>query len=88
MRNPVTKVVIMQWVVIAALVVGSAVGIFLLVNKVNDLSDANSSLLGDQDSLRRQVKQYREQIPSPTPTPVPTLEPTTPPSTPTPAPKR
>lgn len=76
----------MQWVVIAVLIIGGSVGLFLLVHKVNDLSDANNTMSGDQASLRNQVRQYRAQIPSPTPTPVITLTPTTPPQTATPTP--
>lgn len=88
MRESATKIVILQWAVIVVLIVGAAVGTSILLHKVNDLSDTNQNLLGDQDSLRRQVQQYRAQIPSPTITPQPTLLPTTPPATPTPAPKR
>lgn len=88
MRNSAVKLVFMQWVVIAVLLIGGSVGAYLLIQKVNELTDENATLSGNDASLRNQVKQYRDQVPSPTPTPVITPQPTTPPSSPTPTPKR
>lgn len=95
MRESNKKVIIMQWVVIVVLVIGAAVGAYLLINKVNLLSDENSTLSGDNASLKNQLRQLREVTPAPTPeitpapstTPTPTVSPSASPA-PTATPKR
>jgi hypothetical protein len=63
------NIIVMQWVVIAVLVVGMVVTVSLLMGKANELSDTNSQLEGDNASLHNQVRQLREPTPTPTPTP-------------------
>lgn len=68
----------MQWVVIAALIAGATIGAIVMLHKVNDLSDANTYLTGDNLSLKNQLKQAKEPTPKPDPTasPLPSLTPT------------
>lgn len=98
MKEPNRKVVIMQWIVIAVLVVGGAVGAYLMVHKLSDLQDTNTTLNGENDDLHNQLNQAQQATPSPTPSPSPSASATPSPTptpavpaathTPTPAPKR
>jgi hypothetical protein len=69
MRDPNRRIIMFQWIVIAALIVGSAVGGYMLIKKTNDTQDQLDQQNGDLISLRNQLKQAT----SPTPTPSPTL---------------
>jgi hypothetical protein len=84
--NSNRKLIFLLWLVITVLIIGSAVGGYLLVRHTSDLDQANSDLSGANDSLRRQLQEAKA---APTPTPVPpplaTPEPTpTPKATATP----
>ena len=84
MRDPNRKVVIMQWAVIAVLVIGGGVGLFMLMNKTDDYKNQLDSQQGSLTSLQRQVHELR----NPTPTPGDPLPEATAngPGTPTPKP--
>jgi len=84
------KVIYMLWAVITVLIVGSAIGGYLLVRHANDVDQTNLELTNSNDSLRRQLEKAQA-TPSPTPTasPLATPEPSptpTPAATPTPKP--
>jgi hypothetical protein len=87
MRDPNRKVIYMLWVVIAVLIIGAGIGGFLLVHKADELSQTNTELIGDNDSLRAQLRNAQT---SPSPSVEPTASPSASPSpavsaTPTPA---
>lgn len=70
------KIIMLQWVVIAVLVVGAALAGWLMVNKLTTTLAENNRLNGNTNSLKEQLRQAKLQIPkTPTPTPVPTPEP-------------
>src|SRR4051812_13216331 len=85
--NSNRKLVYLLWLVIAVLIVGTAVGGYLLVRHTNDVDQANEELTNSNASPRRQLQEPRA-TPSPTPPPPPrplaTPEPT---PSPTPTPK-
>jgi hypothetical protein len=82
------RVVYVLWTVITILILGGAVGGFLLVKHSNDLSDQNLSLNDDNASLRNQLNQAKAALAAtPTPTPTPTATPA-PAHTPTPSPAK
>ncbi len=72
------------WVVVAVLVVGGGIAIFMLMHKVDNLQTQNDTLSGDNDSLLRQITQLKA---SPTPLPTPDNSAATPIPTPTATPK-
>jgi hypothetical protein len=77
-RNPYRKIVFMQWLVIAVLVIGAAVGGYLLVHKLNSLQDDNTTLSGERDDLQNQLNQAQASAspsPSATPSPSPSSSP-------------
>lgn len=79
MRDPNRKLILLLWIVVAVLVVGSAIGGFMLVHKADDLTSDNSSLSDDNARLRNQLQQTQMQASaSPTPSQAPdaTPEPT------------
>lgn len=76
-----SKLIGLLWTVIIVLIIGAAAATIMLVRHSNDLDVTNSQLTGDNDSLRRQLKEAKT---SPTPTAVPL--PTAVQSTPTPSP--
>ncbi|GAC1372465.1 MAG: hypothetical protein NVSMB39_6670 [Candidatus Saccharimonadales bacterium] len=78
MRND-SKIIALLWTVIIVLVLGGAVGGYMLLRHANDVDTANSQLTGDNDSLRRQLKEAKT-------TPTPTVAPLPTPNQPTPAP--
>ncbi len=70
------KVIVLQWVVIAVLVMGTITAGWLMVGKLNSTLSENNRLTGNANSLKEQLRQAKLQIPkTPTPTPVPTIEP-------------
>ncbi len=70
------KIIMLQWIVIAVLVIGSALAGWLMVNKLTTTLTENTRLNGNASSLKEQLRQAKLQIPkTPTPTPVPTVEP-------------
>ncbi len=83
MNNPDHKLIYLLWTVIGVLIIGAAVGGFLLVRHANEVDEANLLLTGNNISLKTQVKQLKE-TPSPTPTATPLA---TPEPSPTPTPK-
>lgn len=91
MRDPSRKVVIMQWFVIAVIIIGAGVAVFMLVNKTNEYKDQLDQQKGNIDSLREQVRQSKiSPTPSVDPLPVVSNRPIaspTPSPTPTPAPR-
>ncbi len=94
MKDSSRKIIALLWTVIAVLVIGGAIGGYLLFNHANNLDQTNSELSGNNDSLKRQLEQVKARLaatPAPTPSPLPTPGPTATPkavATPTPAPKR
>ena len=88
----------MQWLVIAVLIIGGAIGGYLMYHKLSDLQDTNTTLQGERDDLRNQLNQAQAAAsaspsPSPSPSPTATPSPTHTPlpvttHTPTPVPKR
>lgn len=84
------KIVYLLWTVIAVLVVGGAVGGFLLAHKVDQLTTENAELSGNNESLRNQLLQAKatpppSESPSPSGSPAPTASPSpTPTATPSP----
>ena len=84
------KVVYMQWVVIAVLVIGGAVGGYLMMHKLGSLQDDNNTIASERDDLRAQLNQAQSAAsaspspsatPSAKPTPSPSATPTTAPAT-------
>jgi len=76
MRDPNRKVVFLLWTVIAVLVIGAATGGFLLVRKMDDLTQTNSDLSDSNDSLQRQLQDAKSATPSPSPSPSASPSPT------------
>ncbi len=74
------KLLYFLWAVIAILVIGGGIGGYFLVRHANDLDQANTELMGNNDSLKRQLEEAKA-TPAPTPTPVATPAPS---PTPTP----
>ncbi len=64
-KDPNRKVIVMQWLVIAALVMGSGVAVWMLMNKTDDYKNQATQQQGNVDSLREQLHQAK----NPTPTP-------------------
>jgi hypothetical protein len=81
--NSNRKLIYLLWLVITVLIIGGAVGGYLLVRHTSDLDQANSDLGNANDSLRRQLQEAKA-TPSPTPVSSPLA---TPEPTPTPTPK-
>ena len=81
-----TKVIALLWSVIIVLVLGGAAGLTMVVRHASDVDTANTQLTGDNDSLRRQLKEAKT-IPTPTVEPLPTPAPATPTVVPTASPK-
>ena len=82
MREPSRKLVYLLWTVIAVLIIGAFIGGIMLMNRANALDQSNTLLTGDNDSLRRQLKEAKtvpaatpSPVATPTPTPVPTVSP-------------
>lgn len=84
MKDSNRKIVIMQWVVIAVLVIGGGIGAYLLINKTNQLETDQATQQGNLDSLQNQLKEAKT---SPTPTTTPLPEASNNVGTPTPTPK-
>lgn len=72
MRDPNRKLIMLLWAVVTVLVVGSALGGFMLVHKVDDLSSTNSDQSSDITTLRSQLQQAKAQTAA---TPTPSLAP-------------
>jgi hypothetical protein len=70
MNESGNKLIYLLWSVIAVLIVGAVLGGFVLIRHVHDVDQTNSRLMGDNDSLKRQVREAKA-TPTPTPTPVP-----------------
>lgn len=81
-----SKLIALLWTVIIVLVVGGAIGGIMLVRHANDLDSSNTQLVGDNDSLRRQLKEAKTS-PTPTVEPLPTPNQPTPTVAPTATPK-
>ncbi len=82
MKDPYRNLVFLLWCVIAVLIIGAGAGGYVLVRHASDLDQTNASLVGDNDSLKRQVQQARAALAA---TPTPTVAPlATPQSNPTP----
>ena len=78
-----SKVIALLWTVIIILLIGGGVGVTMLVRHASDVDTTNTQLTGDNDSLRRQLKEAKTTptptvapLPTPAPTPVPTVAPT------------
>ena len=78
-----SKVIALLWTVIIILLIGGGVGVTMLVRHASDVDTTNTHLTGDNDSLRRQLKEAKTTptptvapLPTPAPTPVPTVAPT------------
>lgn len=80
-----SKLIALLWTVIIVLVIGGTAATIMLVRHASDLEDANSQLTGNNDSLRRQLKEAKT-TPTPTAVPLPTATQATPTPTPTAAP--
>jgi len=68
----------MQWVVISVLVIGGAVGGYLMVHKLSSLQDDNNTIASERDDLRAQLNQVQSAAttsPSPSATPSATPSP-------------
>lgn len=72
-----SKLISLLWTVIAILVVGGAIVVFMLARHASDLDAANSLLNGNNESLRRQLKEAKT-TPTPTVAPLPTPNQSTP----------
>jgi hypothetical protein len=83
------KLIYMLWAVIAVLIIGTAIGGYMLVRYANDVDQANSELNSSNESLRRQLQEAKATpTPAPTPSALATPEPSpTPTLKPTPTPK-
>jgi hypothetical protein len=83
MNRQEQKLTFLLWIVIAVLVLGGGVALYMLVHKADDLQSQNDVLTGDNDSLKRQIVQLKSPTPTVTPDPGPSPTPT---DTPTPVP--
>jgi hypothetical protein len=81
-----SKVIALLWTVIIILLIGGGAGITMLVRHASDVDTSNTQLTGDNDSLRRQLKEAKT-TPTPTVEPLPTPGPASPTVAPTPTPK-
>ena len=78
MKDPNRKLIILLWIVVAVLVVGSVIGGLMLVHKTDDLNSTNSSLSDDNAHLRSQLQNAQASAsasPTPSLTPDATPEP-------------
>jgi uncharacterized membrane protein len=83
--NSSRKIVIMQWIVIAVLIVGGVAGGLMMVRKTDQLQEEHTLQQSNVNSLREQLRQARTpQTPLPTPLPEAASNAATP--TPSPAP--
>ncbi len=57
MKDPNSKVVMFQWLVIAVLVVGAGIGGYMLYSKNSDLQAQLDSQSGNLSSLRNQLRE-------------------------------
>ena len=81
MDNSGNKLVYLLWAVIAVLIIGSAAGGFFLVRHANDVDQSNTQLMGNNDSLKRQVQELKATpVPTSAPTPIATPAPAASPS--------
>jgi Tfp pilus assembly protein PilN len=86
MNNSDNKLVYLLWGVIAVLIIGSTAGGFFLIRHASVTDQANANLMGDNDSLKRQIQQLKA-TPAPTSEPAPIATPAaTPVSSKTPVP--
>lgn len=80
------KLIYLLWSVIVVLVLGFAVGGFIVVRHANQLDQANFELTGSNESLRRQLEQAKvTPTPSSSPSPSPSASPS-PGASPSPSP--
>jgi hypothetical protein len=81
--NPRRNIIVMQWTVIAVLVLGGGVAVFMATHKADDYKNQLDEQQGNLSSLREQLRQRRN--PTPTPgTPLPEATSNGPATTPTP----
>ncbi len=80
----------MQWFVIAVLVIGGGIAVYMLINKNNELQTQTQNAQGNMDSLKNQLKEAKASptisvtplpeakgnLASPTPTPKANATPT------------
>lgn len=59
MKDPNSKVVMFQWLVIAVLVIGGGIGGYMLYSKNTDLQTQLDSQTGNLSSLRSQLEQAK-----------------------------
>jgi Tfp pilus assembly protein PilN len=69
-RDSNRKIIYLQWVVIVVLIVGAAVGGYMVIHKADDLQQSNDELGNSNSSLRQQLLEAR-QSPEPSDTPSP-----------------
>lgn len=73
-RDPNRKVIYMLWTVIVVLIIGGAIGGFMLARKTDELNENNTLLIDNNRSLRNQLTQTRS-TPSPTASPTASVTP-------------
>ena len=70
MGDSSNKLIYLLWSVIGVLLIGAGLGVFILLRHAGAVDKSNTQLMGDNDSLKRQVQEARAAIPSPTATPI------------------
>ncbi len=67
MRDLKSKIVIMQWAVIAVLVAGAGAAVIMLMSRADTYKSQLDQQTGDLSSLREQLRQAKSPQPSPSP---------------------
>lgn len=85
MKSSNRTIIVVQWIVIAALIIGAGVAVYMLMGKADEYRNAVKSQESSMQSMREQVRQAQNPTPVP-PTPLPEATANGP--SPTPTPKR